>query len=103
MTLQANLLRKFLAYNAESLAEIDESRLLMAMSRDVTDLVTFAFCRIAPLVAIVTRLFYLFAYRIMVPIFYQKAHFDIPLFVERAAPTLLFPVVMALFLLFRNP
>merc|ERR1740117_644097 len=56
ITLQSNLLRKFLNYSEEARLHVDESKLIMAMSRDINDLVADGVCKIVPLISALTRL-----------------------------------------------
>lgn len=102
MTLQANLLRKYLAYDEASLAHIDQSKLTMAMTRDATDIAEDAFCKIPVFVSCLLRLAMLLAYQIVCPIALGVPLGSATDLLQRFAPTLIFPVVMVAFLKFRN-
>merc|ERR1719197_1246566 len=102
MTLQANLLRKYLSYDEGSMAQIDESKLIMAMTRDAFDLVQNAFCKIPRLISALIRLGMILVYQFVVPVALGEELGTAEL-VIRFAPTLIFPVAMALFLYLRNP
>jgi len=102
MTIQSNLLRKYLGYDDVSLQEADESKLIMAMSRDATSLVHEAFCRLTPLISTLFRLVFLFMYQIFTPLFLgETIDTGVGLY-QRIVPTVGFPIVMLVFLNFRN-
>ncbi|CAE8721657.1 unnamed protein product, partial [Polarella glacialis] len=56
LTLQCNLLRKYLAYNTDVLRDVDESKLFFAITRDASELASDAVCKIPHLVSALTRL-----------------------------------------------
>jgi len=101
--LQANLLRKFLNYDEESRALINESKLTMAMSRDVGELVGQAFCKIPRVVSALTRLAMILTYQILTPQLTGKGGTrSFTAWVEMLFPVLLFPILMLTFLKLRN-
>lgn len=102
MTLQSNLLRKYLAYDEVSLAKIDPSKLILAMQRDAGDIVQDAFCKIPKLISCSIKLLLLLVYQVVTPIALGDG-LKMKVLVQRFVPVLLFPIVMITFLKLRNP
>lgn len=96
-TLQTNLLRKFLNYDEESRHKVRESDLVMAMTRDVTDLVDLGYGRLLPLAKNLGRLGFILTYQVVYPLLIGKL--PNPMVI---APVLIFPFIMFTFLKIRN-
>lgn len=95
--LQANLLRKFLNYNEASRQKFQESNLIMAMTRDIDNLVGHGYLMLMPLVKDICRLSFLLMQIIVAPLTWGGA--PDPFIV---CAFLIFPALMAIFLRIRN-
>lgn len=102
MTLQANLLRKYLSYDECSMAVVDESKLIMAMTRDAFDIVHSAFCKIPTLLSALTKLVLLLIYQVLTATLLGTG-LSAAEMVSRFGPALVFPLAMGTFLYLRNP
>jgi ABC-type multidrug transport system fused ATPase/permease subunit len=103
MTLQANLLRKYLAYDARSLEAVDESKLLLALSRDVNDLVGDAFMKLPELASVIQRLMLTLLYQIFgSAVMGAQTEMTLTQLVMRFLPVFCLPGAMGLFLRARN-
>eukprot|EP00928_Gymnodinium_smaydae_P036970 TRINITY_DN25742_c0_g5_i2.p1 TRINITY_DN25742_c0_g5~~TRINITY_DN25742_c0_g5_i2.p1 ORF type:complete len:958 (+),score=133.43 TRINITY_DN25742_c0_g5_i2:84-2957(+) len=101
--LQSNLLRKYLNYDTASLAHVDESRLVLALTRDSSELASDAFCRLPKMMAALTRLAMLLLYQLIVPIALGEGAPTGQKALIRFLPSLVFPILMVIFLRCRTP
>jgi len=88
---------------------VNESKLIMAMSRDAGELVQDGFCKLMPLVSSVLRVFLIVGYQMMTPMIRErilgippKAEATWQDIVTQLLPVVLFPLCMFLFLYLRN-
>eukprot|EP00441_Pelagodinium_beii_P046865 CAMPEP_0197622862 /NCGR_PEP_ID=MMETSP1338-20131121/2984_1 /TAXON_ID=43686 ORGANISM="Pelagodinium beii, Strain RCC1491" /NCGR_SAMPLE_ID=MMETSP1338 /ASSEMBLY_ACC=CAM_ASM_000754 /LENGTH=930 /DNA_ID=CAMNT_0043192633 /DNA_START=111 /DNA_END=2903 /DNA_ORIENTATION=+ len=102
LTLQSNLLRKYLAYDAESLQAMDETKLILAMTRDAQELAKDAFGKLAPVITALTRLILLLIYQVAVPLARGTPWPSPFMTAVRFCPAAIFPIVMLLFLRLRS-
>eukprot|EP00930_Biecheleria_cincta_P025922 TRINITY_DN18372_c0_g1_i1.p1 TRINITY_DN18372_c0_g1~~TRINITY_DN18372_c0_g1_i1.p1 ORF type:complete len:939 (-),score=139.61 TRINITY_DN18372_c0_g1_i1:49-2865(-) len=102
MTLQSNLLRKYLSYDIHSLQNCSESRLVLAITRDSRDLAADAFCQIPALIAALTRLAMITVYQLATPAILGVPFPKYEYILVRLAPSFLFPIAMFTFMRIRN-
>jgi len=96
--LQANLLRKFLNYDAASRAKVKEAELIMAMTRDTADLVANGYVRFLGLLRLFAKLLIIVVYQVFFLFVIAKpegAETTGPLIL---VPILAFPLLMIFFL-----
>lgn len=101
-TLQSNILRKYLSYDSASLAEMNASKLILAMTRDSTEIVNNAFCQIPKVVSALARLLLIVLYQTILPVVLGK-NSDASTVVQRFLPVCFFCSSMAIFLRIRTP
>merc|ERR1719420_870054 len=82
---------------------IDPSKLILAMTRDAGDIVQNAFCKIPKLVSCLTKLLLILIYQVVTPMLLGGEEINPKDLGQRLGATLLFPLVMMIFLKLRNP
>eukprot|EP00927_Polykrikos_kofoidii_P041152 TRINITY_DN35068_c0_g1_i1.p1 TRINITY_DN35068_c0_g1~~TRINITY_DN35068_c0_g1_i1.p1 ORF type:complete len:1030 (-),score=116.81 TRINITY_DN35068_c0_g1_i1:248-3337(-) len=103
MTLQSNLIRKFLSYTSKSREEVGETDLVMAMTRDTPDLVERGFCKCFDIIKNCTRVVLLMLFLSFRDQLLGDTVSEAPeVAFFRVFPALMFPVFFGLFLKYRN-
>jgi len=95
--LQKNLLRKFLNYNEESRESLRNGDLIMAMTRDSTELVDLGYMNLFNLGLAFGQLLAILLYTLLAPLVFQK-----PLRLVSILPLITFPVILSIFVRFRS-
>eukprot|EP00931_Biecheleriopsis_adriatica_P073707 TRINITY_DN47940_c0_g1_i1.p1 TRINITY_DN47940_c0_g1~~TRINITY_DN47940_c0_g1_i1.p1 ORF type:complete len:956 (-),score=186.84 TRINITY_DN47940_c0_g1_i1:93-2960(-) len=102
MTLQANLLRKFLNYDDDARAEVADTKLVMAIMNDVIELAGKGFGSVKPLITNFTRLILVILYQLIVPQILGKRVFTASDIAVMMAPVPVFSILMGICLRLRN-
>eukprot|EP00931_Biecheleriopsis_adriatica_P060469 TRINITY_DN36324_c0_g1_i2.p1 TRINITY_DN36324_c0_g1~~TRINITY_DN36324_c0_g1_i2.p1 ORF type:complete len:903 (-),score=130.73 TRINITY_DN36324_c0_g1_i2:61-2769(-) len=100
MTLQSNLMRKYLSYDEQSLSEVNAAKLILALTRDSQEVVADGFCQLPKLVSALVRLALIVLYQLFVPVALGKT-LSAARAIERMIPVFAFPIAIGTFLWLR--
>eukprot|EP00931_Biecheleriopsis_adriatica_P046606 TRINITY_DN26785_c0_g1_i2.p1 TRINITY_DN26785_c0_g1~~TRINITY_DN26785_c0_g1_i2.p1 ORF type:complete len:946 (+),score=170.58 TRINITY_DN26785_c0_g1_i2:30-2867(+) len=100
LLLQVNLLRKYLSYDDVSLMQVNESRLILALTRDSAELVEFGYCSIIKIVAAFGRMLLIIVYQLIIMLYSDE--FSGRTLLQRFFPLVVYPIAMCSFLKLRD-